>query len=47
MISGQVRAPSKALSMRLKQWLWFVALWAAGVVTVAGAAWIIKALLAI
>ncbi len=32
---------------RLKRWIWFAALWAAGVITVAAGAYAVKALLGI
>lgn len=48
---GAARPPARHMPargmMRARRWLWFVALWAAGVITVAAGAWIIKLLLGI
>ncbi len=35
------------MKQSLKRWMWFVGLWAAGVMTVAAGAWAIKLLLGI
>lgn len=48
---GAARPSTRSVSAqgmkRARRWLWFVALWAAGVIAVAAGAWIIRLLLGI